>query len=71
MTRRTIRLANELQRFAKQYQRKAQRGIEPNDRKYSRKTEKSMTRLKAEVLSTLLNDESDTTVPPTRKRKAR
>jgi hypothetical protein len=69
MSRRTIQLANELQRFAKQYGRKAQRKVEPNDRKYSRKAEKSMVRLKPETLSALLSDDADHPVPPPKGRK--
>ncbi|NBQ69726.1 MAG: hypothetical protein EBU46_13245 [Nitrosomonadaceae bacterium] len=43
--------------FAKQYARKAQRGIEPNDRTYDAKLEKLMKSLPPEELSKLLNDD--------------
>jgi hypothetical protein len=69
MGRRSVRLANELQRFAKQYGRKAQRGKEPNDRRYSRKTEESVAHLKPDALSALLSGEPDASVPPRRQRK--
>lgn len=54
-------LAEELERFLRQYARKAQRGIEPNDRRYSRKAEKVMRQLSPEALSGILSqgDEKD------------
>jgi len=59
MSRRTNRLSAELSAFAQQYRRKAQRGVEPNDRAYSREAETLMKRMPAEELSSLLNPESD------------
>jgi hypothetical protein len=58
-TRRRERLAGELGTFVQQYRRKAQRGAEPNDRRYSGKVEQIMTRLRPEELSDLLNDDRD------------
>jgi hypothetical protein len=46
-----------------QYRRKAQRGVEPNDRKYSREAEEAMKRLRPEELSAVLNAETDELVP--------
>jgi hypothetical protein len=43
--------------FVKQYARKAQRGIEPNDRAYDAKLEKLMKSLPPEELSKLLSDD--------------
>jgi hypothetical protein len=53
-SRRHERLAGELSVFVQQYGRKAQRGVEPNDRHYSRKVEDRMKRLHPEELSALL-----------------
>jgi hypothetical protein len=46
-----------LQLFAQQYGRKAQKGEEPNDRRYDRKIEKTVKKMKPEVLDRLLRDE--------------
>ena len=44
--------------FLRQYGRKAQRGVEPNDRRYSREVEKALKQLKPEALDVLMrNDE--------------
>jgi len=52
------RSAGELARFLAQYGRKAQRGEEPNDRRYSRNTEARFKRMKPEDLDDLIrNDE--------------
>ena len=48
--------AETLQHFAEQYARKAQRGKEPNDRKYARKVEKIVKRMDPEQLDSLLRD---------------
>jgi hypothetical protein len=69
MSRRTNRLSAELAAFAQQYQRKAQRGVEPNDRSYSREAEELMKRLSPEELSAVLNAELDDAVPPPRPSK--
>jgi predicted transcriptional regulator len=69
MSRRTNRLTAELSAFVQQYRRKAQRGVEPNDRGYSREAEELMKRLSPEELSALLNSESEELLPSVRQRK--
>jgi hypothetical protein len=69
MSRRTNRLSAELSAFAQQYRRKAQRGVEPNDRGYSREAEARMKRLPAEELSSLLNSEADEPLPLVKPKK--
>jgi hypothetical protein len=52
------RLAGELATFVRQYGRKAQKGIEPNDRRYSRSAAKRVKKhMKPEQLDSLLRDE--------------
>jgi hypothetical protein len=51
------REAAAVRRFVKQYGRKAQKGIEPNDRRYDRKIEKVVKRMKPEALDALLRDD--------------
>ena len=63
MSKRTNRLAAQLSAFVQQYRRKAQRGVEPNDRQYSREAEEVMKQLSPEELSTALNSEADELVP--------
>jgi len=63
VSRRTNRLAAQLAAFVQQYRRKAQRGVEPNDRHYSREAENIMKRLPAEELSAVLSSETDELVP--------
>ena len=63
MSRRTNRLAGQLSSFVKQYGRKAQRGVEPNDRQYSREAEEAMKHMSPYELSELLNSDSDEYVP--------
>jgi hypothetical protein len=46
-------------RFVNQYGRKAQKGIEPNDRRYSRKVERQLKGMKPESLDRLLRDDED------------
>ena len=48
--------AETVRRFVNEYGRKAQKGIEPNDRRYSRDVEKGAKRMKAEQLDALLRD---------------
>ena len=43
--------------FAKQYAKKSQKGVEPNDRAYDAKIEKLMKKLPPEELSKLLTDD--------------
>ena len=45
--------------FAQQYGRKAQRGVEPNDRRYSREMERKLKQLKPERLDLLMRDDED------------
>jgi hypothetical protein len=45
-----------LQLFVKQLGRKAQKGVEPNDRHYSREVELAASRLRPEELDELLRD---------------
>jgi hypothetical protein len=63
MISRTNFLVAQLTSFAKQYARKSQKGIEPNDRQYSRKAEATMKHLSPEELSAVLNSETDERVP--------
>jgi hypothetical protein len=48
-----------VQRFAQQYARKAQKGIEPNDRRYKRQIEKKVKNMNPEELDRLLRDDED------------
>ena len=48
------KIARQLGGFLQQYQRKSQRGAEPNDRHYDRKIEAQLKRLPPEELSDLL-----------------
>jgi hypothetical protein len=52
-------LATQVDAFLQQYQRKAQKNTEPNDRHYSRSVEQVIRRLKPEDLDILLNGEED------------
>jgi hypothetical protein len=51
--RRALKAA-EVQLFAKQYARRAQRGVEPNDRNFDREVELRVSRLDPEELDRLL-----------------
>lgn len=53
------RLAGELGCFVQKYARKAHAGHDPNDRRYDKKVEKAMRRLRPEDLSELLSDDGD------------
>jgi hypothetical protein len=46
-------------RFVNKYGRKAQKGVEPNDRCYSRKIEQQLKRMKPDSLDRLLQDDED------------
>jgi hypothetical protein len=48
-----------VQLFAKEYARKAQRGFDPNDRKYDRKVEQEVKHMKPEELYQLLHHGED------------
>ena len=56
MNRRKQKLASQIGEFMRQYQRKAQRGTEPNDRHYSRKVEQKLKRMPPEEFDQLLQD---------------
>ena len=45
--------------FVQRYARKAQRGVEPNDRRYSREVEKALKQLKPDELDRLMHDDED------------
>lgn len=45
--------------FLQQYQRKAQRGVEPNDRHYDRDLEAKLKRMKPEDLGRLMSEDDD------------
>ena len=49
----------ELQVFVQKYGRKAQKGAEPNDRKYDRKVEQAVKQMKPDQLDRLLRDDED------------
>ena len=49
--------AETIRRFAKQYSRKAQKGVEPNDRCYERDVERRVKRMPPEALDAVLNDD--------------
>ena len=70
MNKRKQKLAAKVGEFMRQYQRKAQRGVEPNDRQYSRKVEQKLKRMRPEELDELLHgteDEDASQLPQTRK----
>jgi ribosomal protein S18 len=50
-------VAASVRRFVNQYGRKAQKGIEPNDRRYDRKVERAVKRMKPDQLDKLLRDD--------------
>jgi len=50
-------LKSNIGQFVKEYGRKAQRGVEPNDRHYDRKVEKLIKQMDPMELSELLNEE--------------
>ena len=52
-------LSSDLGHFLRLYQRKAQKGVEPNDRRYDHEVERIFRRLKPEDLDVLLNGEED------------
>jgi len=53
------RMAAAVQVFTKQYARKAQRGAEPNDRRYDRGSEGIVSRMRPEHLDDLLRNGED------------
>ena len=50
------RQAASVKKFAQQYARKAQPGLDPNDRSYDRRIEKEMKQMRPEILDALLRD---------------
>jgi hypothetical protein len=52
-------LESQIGTFERQYKRKAQKGVEPNDRRYDRKFEKKVKRMSPEELSDLLYGEDE------------
>jgi hypothetical protein len=52
-------LTKQMGAFLQQYQRKAQKGREPNDRHYDHGVEQVIRKLKPEDLDTVLNGEED------------
>ncbi len=70
MNHRKKKMAAQIGEFIRQYQRKAQRGVEPNDRQYSRKIEQKLKRMRPEEFDELLHgaEEDDAReLPPERK----
>ena len=45
--------------FLRNYGRRAQRGVEPNDRRYSREVEKALKQLRPEELDALMRDDEE------------
>lgn len=52
-------LQRNLGNFLRQYRRKAQRGMEPNDRPYDRKVEQQIKRMRPEDFSDLMAGDED------------
>jgi hypothetical protein len=51
--------ATTVQQFMRRYERKAQKGVEPNDRRYDRRIEDAVKRMKPDDLDRLLRDDED------------
>lgn len=71
MSHRKQRMAAQIGEFLRQYRRKSQRGIEPNDRQYSRKFEQKLKRMRPEELDELLNGYEEGEGEPQRSPPAR
>jgi hypothetical protein len=72
MNQRKQKMAAQVGEFVRQYQRKAQKGVEPNDRQYSRKFERKLKRMKPEELDELLHgQEAEANEPPSAKKPER
>jgi hypothetical protein len=52
-------LASRIGEFLRLYGRRAQRGEEPNDRRYDRKIEAQLKRMKPTEVASLINDEDE------------
>jgi hypothetical protein len=61
--RKRDRLAGELGCFVQKYARRSHAGHDPNDRRYDRKVEKAMRRLRSDELSELLSGDGDEAAP--------
>jgi hypothetical protein len=59
LSKRGQKLRQDLTLFLKQYARKAQKSGEPNDRRYDRKIEALVKRLRPEDLDLLLGEEDE------------
>ena len=57
-------LSKQMGVFLRQYARRAQAGVEPNDRLYDSAIERYLRKLKPEDLDVLLNGEEDERFPP-------
>ena len=57
--RRKELLTKQIGKFVQQYRRKAQKGVEPNDRNYDHAVGQIIRRLNPEDLDALLNGEDD------------
>lgn len=53
---RRTKAAAALQLFVKQYARKAQKRVEPNDRRHDRKLQERISRMSPEMLDAMLRD---------------
>ena len=49
----------DLQQFVQQYGRKAQKGVEPNDRRYDRRLEKAVKTMPPEALDRIIREDED------------
>lgn len=68
-TRRKSALVATLGSFVQQYGRKAQKGVEPNDRRYSRAIEEIVKHLPPEELSELLAGDIEEPLSPRKKKQ--
>ena len=59
MSKRGKKLAQELGVFLKQYARKANKNIDPNDRAYDRNIERMIKRMNPEELDRLMREDFD------------
>ena len=59
MSKRGKKLTQELGAFLRQYARKAYKTIDPNDRRYDRKIERLVQRMRPEELDRLMREESE------------
>ena len=55
MSKRSKKLVGDVGAFVKEYTRKAQKGVEPNDRGYDRKLEHTIKHMKPDELSELMS----------------